>query len=51
VSGGGQALRTGPDDDDRIHCDLHALTFFDALTGTILSFISTDVNTSGRMEP
>lgn len=51
VSGGGQSLRTGPDDDDRIHCDLHALTFFDALTGTILSFISTDVNTSGRMEP
>lgn len=29
VGCGGQSLRTGTDDDDRVHCDLHALTFFD----------------------
>src|SRR5699024_618005 len=42
MGGGGQALRTGSDDDDGIHFNLHVLTFFDESS---LPHVSTDVNT------
>ena len=41
MSSSGQALRTGPDNDDGIHFNLHVLMFFD---GSSLPHISTDVN-------
>jgi len=47
VGDGGQALRTGPDDADGIHFDLHALTFFDE---SRVPITSTDVNACGKMK-